>query len=151
MKFVLSDRIELLRRLNAERTRSLGAWEYEPARRGQITTIFGRYQSGEAAGIAYTACGDEDQQNVDAEFICAIVNASDDLFAERAAMMNKMALYRDALGTIEYLVAQFADEATPANEPLSEGERAVLEALRVCRHAQREPGLANAAPERKST
>lgn len=98
MKFILSDRIELLRRLNAERSRALGPWEFEPAKNsGYITTIFGRYKSGEPAGLAYTASGDADQQNTDAEFICAMTNAADDLFAERAAMMTRIAQLNAAL------------------------------------------------------
>lgn len=138
MNFILSDRIELLRRLNVERTRDLGAWEYEPAKNsGYITTIFGRYQSGEPAGIAYTCSGEADQQNIDAEFICAMTNAADDLFTERAAMMQTIAFYREALGAIDVALDEFADEGTPGDQPLSDGERMALEARRIAKKALR--------------
>ena len=147
MKFILSDRIELLRRLNAERSRALGPWEFEPAKNsGYITTIFGRYQSGEPAGLAYTASGDADQQNIDAEFICAMTNAADDLFAERAAMMGRIGEYREALSAIEMALDEFADEGTPGDQPLSDGGRMALEARRIVKKALRKPILSASAP-----
>lgn len=68
------DWLEELERLNAERTRDIGDWEYAPATPGYITTIFGRYKSGEPCGIAYACCGVADQQNADAAFITAAAN-----------------------------------------------------------------------------
>jgi hypothetical protein len=152
VKFVLSDRIELLRRLNSERSRDLGPWEFEPAKNsGYITTIFGRYKSGEPAGLAYTVSGDADQQNVDAEFICAMTNAADDLFAERAAMMSRIGKYREALGAIELALDEFADEGTPGYQPLSDGERMALEARRIVKKVLREPDCPTPEAERDDT
>lgn len=93
-------RVDLLRRLDQERTQDLGPWEYAPAKPGYITTIFGRYQSGEPAGIAYACSGDADQQNVDAEFICAAANSLAPLLDERAAILARLARYRAALREI---------------------------------------------------
>lgn len=93
-------RVELLRRLDQERTQNLGPWEYEPAKPGYITTIFGRYKSGDAAGIAYACSGEPDQQNADAEFICAAANSLGPLLDERAAILTKLARYGAALREI---------------------------------------------------
>jgi hypothetical protein len=74
--------LEKLDRLNRERTRDLGDWEYEPAPNDEyITTIHGRFANGEPCGLGSMNIGTAEQQNADAEFVCALVNAADELIA----------------------------------------------------------------------
>lgn len=67
----LADELE---RLADESQLGIGDWEWAPATRGYITTIFGRTLNGTPWDVAATSSGDPDIQNQHAEMICKLVN-----------------------------------------------------------------------------
>lgn len=92
---------------------TLRLWEFDPERNLHTGMYFHRL-------VTYALSGG--QFGVEADHVVL-------------GLAGEAGRYREALEAIEIALEEFADEGTPGDQPLTDGERMALEALRVCRRA----------------
>jgi len=88
-----------------------GPWEFSPATRGYITTIFARTLNGTPWDVGSANCGEPDMQNQHAELICMLVNNAPAI----AAALREVSALREALEPFAAVAIQAEQGWTSGN------------------------------------